>query len=382
MFESMDASDDTVIRVIGVGSCGCNAVDYMIENGVRGVEFWAINTESHTLEQSKKLAQLTISAPIHGLNESSAPDVPKNDRSLISALIEGAHMVFVIAGMGGETATVVAPVVAQLAKEKQIFTIAAVTTPFAHEVEHIGLAQSGIEELHKYVDSLIVLSNSRLMEVLGGGVTVPEVLKASKGALQSVVADIAGVINVPGLVNVDLADVRTILSENGRAMMGFATVKGPERARVAAECAIASPFMGNTEMSGARGVLVSITSSCNLKLKEISDVMECVQIAAEDATVIVGSVFDESMGDELRVTIIAVGLRDEAAPEELLIGDHMNGFELKDTYAKMFGDIREFYPDFKYHQLYSAIEAIAPDYIAEVHARREVRRNLRYIGCA
>ena len=223
-------------------------------------------------------------------------------------MISGANIVFITAGMGGGTGTGAAPIVAQIAKEMGILTVAVVTKPFAYEGNRMRFAKAGIEALHEYVDSLIIVPNSKLMEVLGDDITVPEAFKAANGVLQGAVAGIAEVINVPGLINVDFADVRTVMSENGMAMMGSAIATGADRARVAAERAIASPLLEDVDMSGARGVLVNITSSTQLRLKEIDDVMECVQFAAEEATVIVGSVFDENMGDALRVTVVATGL--------------------------------------------------------------------------
>jgi cell division protein FtsZ len=329
MFEIMESeaqTQDAVIKVIGVGGCGGNAVDHMIEQGVQGVEFIVINTDAQALKRSKARTQLQIGLNItKGLGAGAKPAVgqaaAEEDRERIKEMLFGAHMVFITAGMGGGTGTGAAPVVAQIAKELGILTVAVVTKPFAYEGNRIRFAKTGIETLTEYVDSLIIVPNSKLMEVLGKDVTVPEAFKAANGVLQGAVAGIAEVINVPGLINVDFADVRTVMSENGMAMMGSAVASGQERARVAAERAIASPLLEDVDMSGARGVLVNITSSSSLKLKEIDDVMECVQFAAEEATVIVGSVFDEEMGDEMRVTVVATGLgapaaaRKQAKPE-------------------------------------------------------------------
>jgi cell division protein FtsZ len=308
-----------------VGGCGGNAVDHMIEQGVQGVEFIVINTDAQALKRSKAQTQLQIGVNItKGLGAGAKPSVgqaaAEEDRDRIKEMMFGAHMVFITAGMGGGTGTGAAPIVAQIAKELDILTVAVVTKPFAYEGNRMRFAKAGIESLTEYVDSLIIVPNSKLMEVLGNDVTVPEAFKAANGVLQGAVAGIAEVINVPGLINVDFADVRTVMSENGMAMMGSAIASGNDRARVAAERAIASPLLEDVDMSGARGVLVNITSSNKLKLKEIDDVMECVQFAAEEATVIVGSVFDESMGDEMRVTVVATGLgaptaRKQSKPE-------------------------------------------------------------------
>jgi len=314
MFEIMETlTQDAVIKVIGIGGCGGNAVDHMIEQGVQGVEFIVINTDAQALKRSKARTQLQIGAAItKGLGAGAKPSVgqaaAEEDRDRIKEMISGAHMVFITAGMGGGTGTGAAPIVAQVAKEMDILTVAVVTKPFTYEGNRMRFAKAGIETLHEYVDSLIIVPNSKLMEVLGNDVTVPEAFKAANGVLQGAVAGIAEVINVPGLINVDFADVRTVMSENGMAMMGSAVASGADRARVAAERAIASPLLEDVDMTGARGVLVNITSSSQLKLKEIDDVMESVQFAAEEATVIVGSVFDETMGDELRVTVVATGL--------------------------------------------------------------------------
>ncbi|MDD2775767.1 MAG: cell division protein FtsZ [Gallionella sp.] len=318
MFEIMESqSQDAVIKVIGVGGCGGNAVDHMIEQGMQGVEFIVINTDAQALRRSKATIQLQIGANItKGLGAGARPSVgqaaAEEDRDRIKEMVMGANMVFITAGMGGGTGTGAAPIVAQIAKELNILTVAVVTKPFAYEGNRMRYAKAGIEALTEHVDSLIVVPNSKLMEVLGRDVTLPEAFKAANGVLQGAVAGIAEVINVPGLINVDFADVRTVMSENGMAMMGSGVASGPDRARDAAEKAIASPLLEDVDMSGARGVLVNITSSSNLRLKEVDDVMECVQFAAEEATVIIGSVFDESMGDDLRVTVVATGLSPSA----------------------------------------------------------------------
>ncbi|MDX8385703.1 MAG: cell division protein FtsZ [Gallionella sp.] len=314
MFEIMETlTQDAVIKVVGIGGCGGNAVDHMIEQGVQGVEFIVINTDAQALKRSKARTQLQIGVNItKGLGAGAKPAVgqaaAEEDRDRIREMLEGSHMVFITAGMGGGTGTGAAPIVAEIAKEMDILTVAVVTKPFSYEGNRMRLAKAGVEALSASVDSLIVVPNSKLMEVLGDDVTVPEAFKAANGVLQGAVGGIAEVINVPGLINVDFADVRTVMSENGMAMMGSALASGADRARVAAESAIASPLLEDMDMSGARGVLVNITSSMNLKLKEIDDVMECVQFAAEEATVIVGSVFEEDMGDEMRVTVVATGL--------------------------------------------------------------------------
>ncbi len=313
-FEIVDAQiQDAIIKVIGVGGCGGNAVDHMITEGVQGVEFIAINTDAQALKRNKARCQLQIGASItQGLGAGAVPDVGRaaaeEDRTRIAELVKGANMVFITAGMGGGTGTGAAPIVAQVAKELGILTVAVVTKPFAHEGKRMRLAHTGIDALSEYVDSLIIVPNEKLMNVLGEDTTLLDAFRASNGVLQGAVAGIAEVINVPGLVNVDFADVRTLMSENGMAMMGSATASGPERAKTAAQQAMSSPLLEDVDLAGARGVLVNISSNSSLTLREYREVTNSIQFAVEDATVIVGSVFDEGMGDDLRVTIVATGL--------------------------------------------------------------------------
>jgi cell division protein FtsZ len=326
MFEIENVQlQDAVIKVIGVGGCGGNAVDHMIEKGVQGVEFIVINTDAQALNRNKARTQLQIGATItKGLGAGAIPDVGRaaaeEDRERIADLIQGANMIFITAGMGGGTGTGAAPVVAQIAKEMDILTVAVVTKPFLHEGKRMRLAQTGIEALCESVDSLIIVPNEKLMTVLGEDTSLLDAFSASNSVLQGAVAGIAEVINVPGLMNVDFADVRTLMSENGMAMMGSATASGSDRAKVAAERAMSSPLLEDVHLAGARGVLINISSSSKLTLREFREITNSVQFAIEEATVIVGSVFDESMGDELRVTIVATGLgspleRKQAKPE-------------------------------------------------------------------
>lgn len=315
MFEVMDAQDQlAVIKVIGVGGCGGNAVDHMIENGVQGVEFISANTDAQALQRNRAGTVLQLGEAItKGLGAGANPDIGREsaieNRERIAEAIEGADMLFVTAGMGGGTGTGAAPVVAQVAKELGILTVAVVTKPFSFEGKRLKVAQSGIEELTQHVDSLIVIPNEKLMAVLGEDISMLDAFKAANNVLYGAVAGIAEVINCPGLVNVDFADVRTVMSEMGMAMMGSAIASGAERARIAAEQAVASPLLEDVNLSGARGVLVNITASLALKMKEVHDVMNTIkQFVADDATVIVGTVIDESMKDSLRVTMVATGL--------------------------------------------------------------------------
>ncbi len=315
MFEIMDReSQEAVIKVIGVGGCGGNAVAHMIEKEVSGVEFICANTDMQALKKSQAKLVLQIGTDItKGLGAGARPEIGREaaleDRDRIAEIIDGADMLFITAGMGGGTGTGAAPVIAEVAKEMGILTVAVVTKPFAFEGKRTKVAQEGIEELSKHVDSLIIIPNEKLMQVLGEDVPFLDAFKAANDVLHNAVAGIAEIINCPGLVNVDFADVRTVMSEMGMAMMGSAMAAGPDRARMAAEQAVASPLLEDVNLANARGVLVNITASSSFKMKEYYDVMNTIKaFTADDATVIIGNVFDESIGDGLRVTMVATGL--------------------------------------------------------------------------
>jgi cell division protein FtsZ len=315
MFEIMEAPmQEAVIKVIGVGGCGGNAVDHMIVSGLEGVEFICANTDAQALKRSQARTQLQLGAHItKGLGAGANPEIGRasamEDRERIAEMIQGANMLFITAGMGGGTGTGAAPIVAEVAKELGILTVAVVTKPFSFEGKRSKVAQLGMEILSTHVDSLIVVPNDKLMQVLGEDVSFQDAFKAANDVLHGAVSGIAEVINCPGLVNVDFADVKTVMSENGMAMMGSATASGVDRARIAAERAVASPLLEDIDLAGARGVLVNITASMSLKMKEYYEVMETIkEFTAEDATVIVGTVIDENMGDTLRVTMVATGL--------------------------------------------------------------------------
>jgi len=315
MFEIMDAEDqEAVIKVIGIGGCGGNAVDHMIQNGVQGVEFISANTDAQALKRNKARILLQLGSAItKGLGAGANPEIGREaaleDRDRIAELIEGADMLFITAGMGGGTGTGAAPVVAQVAKEMEILTVAVVTKPFAFEGRRIKSAESGMEALSQYVDSLIVIPNDKLMLVLGDDVSMLDAFKAANNVLYGAVAGIAEVINCPGLVNVDFADVKAVMSEMGMAMMGSAFSTGVDRARLSAEQAVASPLLEDVNLSGARGVLVNITASAGLKMREVHEVMNTIKdFIAEDATVIIGTVIEENMQNDLRVTVVATGL--------------------------------------------------------------------------
>jgi cell division protein FtsZ len=310
---------DAVIKVVGVGGCGGNAVDHMINNGVQGVEFITMNTDAQALKRNLANTTLQLGTTVtKGLGAGANPEVGRlaaeEDRERIIEMVTGADMLFITAGMGGGTGTGAAPVVAEIAREMGILTVAVVTKPFAFEGKRQKVAAVGIDQLKQHVDSLIIIPNDRLMQVLGEDVTYEDAFRASNDVLNGAVAGIAEVINCPGMVNVDFADVRTVMSENGVAMMGSATASGPERAQMAAEQAVHSPLLEDIHLSGARGVLVNITASRTMKLKEVHEVMNTIRsFTAEDATVIYGSVIDEAIGDALRVTIVATGLGGQAA---------------------------------------------------------------------
>jgi cell division protein FtsZ len=315
MFEIVDAkSQEAVIKVIGVGGCGGNAVDHMIEKGVEGVEFICANTDAQALAKNKadRIVQLGVGIT-KGLGAGADPSVGKQsaieDRETIADLIDGADMVFLTAGMGGGTGTGAAPIFAEVAKELGVLTVAVVTKPFLFEGKRQSVAAEGLEALTQNVDSLIVIPNEKLMDVLGDDVSMLDAFKAANDVLLGAVSGIAEVIKCPGLVNVDFADVRTVMSEMGMAMMGSNLASGEDRARKAAEGAVASPLLEGVDLHGARGVLVNITSGLNLKMKEVHEVMETIRnFTAEDATVIVGTVIDEGLEDQVRVTIVATGI--------------------------------------------------------------------------
>jgi cell division protein FtsZ len=312
MFEIVEKEPSgTVIKVIGIGGAGGNAVDHMIREGVEGVEFICANTDAQALKRSQAKIKLQLGAS--GLGAGAKPDAGRaaaqSERDRIAEALEGAHMVFLTAGMGGGTGTGAAPVVAEIARERGILTVAVVTKPFHFEGKRMKTAEAGLEELSQHVDALIVILNERLMEVLGDDVSVQEAFMAADNVLHNAVAGIAEIINNPGMVNVDFEDVHTVMEEVGMAMMGSASAAGMDRARIAAEQAVASPLLEGISLSGARGVLVNITASHSLKMREVNEVMNTIrEFAADDATVIFGAVYNDDIGDELRVTVVATGL--------------------------------------------------------------------------
>jgi len=301
-----------IIKVVGVGGAGGNAVQHMISRGVQGVEFICANTDAQALARSH--AENRIQLGKTGLGAGAKPEAGRaaaeEARERIADSLRDAHMVFITAGMGGGTGTGAAPVVAQIAKELGILTVAVVSKPFGFEGSRkMRMADDGLEQLTANVDSLIIILNEKLEEVMGEDAEMEACFKSADDVLHNAVAGIAEIINVDGLVNVDFEDVKTVMSEQGKAMMGTAVAAGIDRARIAAEQAVTSPLLEGVDLSGARGVLVNITASRTLKLRETRTVMETIRaFAAEDATVIFGTVYDDTMEDRLRVTVVATGL--------------------------------------------------------------------------
>ncbi len=323
MFEIIEKDEGlgTIIKVFGVGGAGGNAIEHMIREGVNGVEFIAANTDAQALARNTAPNKLSLGKT--GLGAGAKPEAGQaaadQHREEIRAALEGSHMAFITAGMGGGTGTGAAPVVAEIAREMGILTVGVVTKPFSFEgAKRMKSAEAGIAEFSKHVDSLIVILNDKLMEVMGDDADVDDCFTAADDVLKNAVGGIAEIITFPGLVNVDFEDVRTVMGEMGRAMMGSAVASGVDRARIAAEQAVASPLLEGVNLSGARGVLVNITAAKgNLKMKEVNEVMNTVKaFAAEDAHIIFGAVYDEHMADTLRVTVVATGLGQVAAKRQ------------------------------------------------------------------
>ena len=324
MFELMDAhSQSAVIKVIGVGGGGGNAVSHMVDAGIEGVDFICTNTDAQALKGSRVRTSLQIGCNItKGLGAGANPDVGRQaameDRDRIYEVIEGADMLFITAGMGGGTGTGATPVVAQVAKELGILTVAVVTRPFGMEGnKRMMIADQGITELGKYVDSLITIPNEKLLTVLGGETTLLDAFRAANQVLQGAVQGIAELITRPGLINVDFADVKTVMAEMGMAMMGSGASSGEDRAREAAEAAISSPLLEDINLAGANGILVNVTAGMDLSIGEFQEVGATVkEFASDDATVVVGTVIDPDMTDQIRVTVVATGLGQAAAKAE------------------------------------------------------------------
>jgi cell division protein FtsZ len=321
MFELMDAySQSAVIKVIGVGGGGGNAVAHMVTSGIDGVEFMCINTDAQALKHAKVKTALQIGCNItKGLGAGADPEVGRQaameDRDRIVELVEGCDMLFITCGMGGGTGTGAAPVVAQVAKELGILTVAVVTKPFEMEGNKRSfVADHGISELGKYCDSLITIPNQKLLTVLGPQTTLLDAFKSANQVLQGAVQGIAELITRPGLINVDFADVRTVMAETGMAMMGSGAASGENRAKEAAEMAVSSPLLEDINLAGAHGILVNVTAGMDLSIGEFQEVGNIVkQFASDDATVVVGTVIDPELTNTVRVTVVATGLGRPAA---------------------------------------------------------------------
>ena len=341
MFEPMELTNDAVIKVIGVGGGGGNAVEHMVRERIEGVEFFAVNTDAQALRKTAVGQTIQIGGGItKGLGAGANPEVGRNaaeeDREALRAALEGADMVFIAAGMGGGTGTGAAPVVAEVAKDLGILTVAVVTKPFNFEgKKRMAFAEQGITELSKHVDSLITIPNDKLLKVLGRGISLLDAFGAANDVLKGAVQGIAELITRPGLMNVDFADVRTVMSEMGYAMMGSGVASGEDRAEEAAEMAISSPLLEDIDLSGARGVLVNITAGFDLRLDEFETVGNTIRaFASDNATVVIGTSLDPEMNDELRVTVVATGIGMDKRPEITLVTNKQTQQPVMDRYQQ------------------------------------------------
>ena len=343
MFELVETyPQNAVIKVVGVGGGGGNAVNHMVTAQIDGVEFLCANTDAQALNNATASKVLQLGNHItKGLGAGANPELGRQaaleDRERIAEALEGADMVFITAGMGGGTGTGGAPVVAQVAKELGILAVAVVTKPFPFEgKKRMTIAEQGIRELSECVDSLITIPNAKLQEVLGRDMSLLNAFSEANNVLQGAVQGIAELITRPGLINVDFADVRTVMSEMGMAMMGSGTASGPERAREAAEAAIRSPLLEDVDLKGARGILVNITGGMDMSIGEFDDVGNTVkEFASDDATVVVGTVIDPEMSDMIRVTVVATGLGQVAAAAK----PRLEPVKMAETYKRASGDI-------------------------------------------
>ena len=331
MFEVVEGKKQkAIIKVMGVGGCGGNAVDYMIEKNVMGVEFICTNTDLQSLKKSQASTIVQIGEILtQGLGAGARPDKGKqaalDDKDKISEALEGADMLFIAAGMGGGTGTGATPVIAQIAKELGILTVAVVTKPFNFEGRRVQIANDGIDEVVNHVDSLITIPNEKLMGVLGPDVTFVDAFGAANDVLYSAVSGIVEIINNPGLINVDFADVKTVMSEMGMAMIGSGIAEGSDRAAIATKQVVACPLLEDVNLNNAKGMLVNISASSDFKMKEYFEVMNIIkQYAAENAHVIVGNVIDDSMGNNIRVTMVATGLAYLKEEEKLSLANDEN----------------------------------------------------------
>jgi len=343
MFELMDTyGEQAVIKVIGVGGGGGNAVDHMVEGKIDGVEFIVANTDAQALKKSGARSILQIGANLtKGLGAGADPMIGRQaaveDRERIAETLQGADMVFITAGMGGGTGTGAAPIVAQVARDMGILTVAVVTKPFPFEgKKRMAIADQGIKELSEFVDSIITIPNEKLLTVVGKGASLLDAFSKANEVLQGAVQGIAELITRPGLINVDFADVRTVMSEMGMAMMGSASASGDHRAMEAARAAVSSPLLEDINISGARGILVNVTAGRDLSIGEFEEVGNTVkEFAAEDATVVIGTVIDPDMHGDMRVTVVATGLGQREKRQQpykvIKTGSGTTDYEVLDT---------------------------------------------------
>ncbi len=334
MFELVDTNpQNAVIKVVGIGGGGGNAVEHMMSASIEGVEFIVANTDAQALQNSSAHTTIQLGESItRGLGAGANPEIGRRsaeeDRERIKAALMGADMVFLTSGMGGGTGTGAAPVFAQIAKELGILTVAITTKPFSFEGKvRMQIAEAGIANLSQHVDSLITIPNNKLLSVLGKNVTLVNAFRAANDVLRGAVQGIAELITRPGLINVDFADVRTVMSEMGMAMMGTGVASGENRSRIAAEAAISSPLLEDVDMTGARGVLVNITAGLDMSIGEFEEVGDAIKsITSDGATVVVGTVIDPELRDEIRVTVIVTGLgRKQTNPVKLIDSTKSDG---------------------------------------------------------
>ncbi|AHG60161.1 cell division protein FtsZ [Buchnera aphidicola] len=369
MFEPVELSNNAIIKVIGVGGGGGNAVEHMVREHIEGVEFFAVNTDAQALKKIEVEQTIQIGNNItKGLGAGANPEIGRTsaeeDKELLKSALDGSDMVFIAAGMGGGTGTGAAPVVAEIAKELGILTVAVVTKPFNFEgKKRMIVAEQGIVELSKYVDSLITIPNDKLLKVLSRGISLLDAFSAANNVLKGAVQGIAELITRPGLMNVDFADVRTVMVEMGYAMMGTGISSGENRAEEASEIAISSPLLEDIDLSGARGVLVNITAGFDLRLDEFETVGNTIRsFSSDNATVVIGTSLDPDMNDSLRVTVVATGIGIEKN-----LGEDINKIKNKSS--------REILMDYRYQYLNISPKKIDPKNIKKEIIDKENKKN-------
>lgn len=335
MLQAKETNKNAIIKVIGVGGGGSNAVEYMMKEKIEGVEFFAVNTDVQALFKNIVEQKIQIGNNItKGLGAGANPEIGRSsaeeDRDKLRSILEGADMVFIASGMGGGTGTGASPIIAELAKDLGILTVAVVTKPFNFEgKKRIGFAEEGINNLSKYVDSLIIIPNDKLLKVLNKGISLLDAFSAANNVLKSAVQGIAELITCPGLMNVDFADVRTVMSEMGYAMMGSGVAYGEGRAEIAAEMAISSPLLEDIDLSGARGVLINITASFDLRLDEFETVGNTIRsFASDEATVVIGTSLNQEINDGIRVTVVATGLESKIKTNNIKTSKNTNSIKI------------------------------------------------------